>query len=466
MAPRLAAWLVRLRQPIVWRRAEADRLTTITLRQWPPLVLLGVALAWYTAAPTPVAAMSVAALGGLLLCAFVWAANLASFVSAERALRHAAMQVGDELEEAITLTNASPLPALWAEFGDHSDLPGYALASVRAVDGNSQVRWRARAVCTRRGRFTLGPWELRLGDPLGLFLVQQTYLQPQELVVYPPLAALPRRLLPHTPTQGDHRLLRQPLPAETINAITTRPYVAGDPLRRLHWPTTARRGAFFTKLFEPEATSSVWLVADFDPAAHLGDGDDSTEETLVLVAASLAAQLLQQGLAAGLIAAQGEALTLVPPRPGPAHLWQHLRALAPLRATPGTLPLSGVLPKVRSVVTARDLVLVLTPAVPVEWPTALLQVVRRGARAEVILLDPASFGGHTPAASCVPMLAGLGLGVSVIQRGEVKALTAVYGALRRWEFLTTGTGRAVALQTPRGASSIEAQWAALQARPR
>lgn len=454
------------RRPVIWRRAEAERAITLELRGWLPLALLAAALVWYVAAPAAVIAMSVAALAGLMLSAWAWARTLATRVYAERDLRYAAMQVGDEMEEAITLVNLAPLPALWAEFVDRSDLPGYALASVRGADGNGEIRWRAHALCTRRGRFLLGPWELRLGDPFGMFLVRQVYLQPQELVVYPSLAALPRRLLPRTPTFGEHRLLRQPLPAETLNAITTRPYVPGDALRRLHWPTSARRGAFYTKVFEPEATSSVWLVADFDPAVHLGDGDDSTEETMVLLAASLAAQLLRQGLSVGLAAAHGERVMAVPPRPGPLHLWEHLRALAPLHPLPGTLPLAGLLHKIGPLLSVRDLLVTLTPSLADAWPRALLQVVHRGARAEAILVDPASFGGSAEAEALLPVLAGLGIPGNVVRRGEIQPLTAAYGALRRWEFLTTGTGRAVALQTPRSAPTLEAQWAALQARPR
>ena len=37
----IAALFARLRQPVVWRRAQADRLTIIALRQWPPVVLFG-----------------------------------------------------------------------------------------------------------------------------------------------------------------------------------------------------------------------------------------------------------------------------------------------------------------------------------------------------------------------------------------------------------------------------------------
>jgi hypothetical protein len=43
----------------------------------------------------------------------------------------------------------------------------------------------------------------------------------------------------------------------------------------------------------------------------------------------------------------------------------------------------------------------------------------------------------------------LGIAARVVQRGELHPMSTVYGALRRWEFMTLGTGRAVARQKPR-----------------
>lgn len=444
----------RFRTPwVILRLIRPEMVITIELRQWLPVVAFGVALIWYIAAPMEVTAISAAALGGMLLCAAVWVRAMAWGVVARRRLHYTALQVGDEIEEIIALDNASFLPVTWAEFEDRSNLPGYTVTSVRMADAHDSMVWRAHTLCTRRGVFTLGPWELRLGDPFGLFLVRQVYTQRQDILIYPPLAPLPSDLLPHTAMVGTHRPLHQPLPAETINAISTRPHVPGDPLRRLHWRTTARRNAPFTKIFEPEASSTIWLIPDFDPTAHFGEGDDSTEETMVLLAASLAAQLLKKHLSVGLLACT-DTLKVVTPRPGSMHLWTLLRALAPLHpaANQAGLPRRGLaytLAQGRSLISVGDLAVVITPAMTNDWPPALRQLVHHSGAAEAILLDPESFGGagHVEGASAALM--ELGLPTKVVRRGQLHAASAAYGSLRRWEFMTLSTGRVVARQKPR-----------------
>ncbi len=439
-------------------------LTTLELRQPLVVVAFAVVLVWYVAAPGEVAVMSVVMLGGLLVSAFLWARTMALHVSGARQLRYAAVQVGDELEELVRLDNASALPVLWAEFVDRSDLPGYTVASVRAADAHSSIHWRARALCARHGLYTLGPWELRLGDPFGIFLVRQTYTQPQEILVYPPLAALPDELLPHSAVVGDRRPLRQPLWAETITATHTRASQPGDPLRHLHWPTTARRDSPYTKVFEPEAASTVWIVPDLHLTPHpglaatpppspdalrqeRGGGGEDAEETLMILAASLANHLLHQRLAVGL-AAYGNRLVLVPPQPGMPHLWKILRALAPLRPD-CPWPLAQTLANLQSLISARDLVIVITPATSADWPAQLGRLTRRGGAAHAILLDPVSFGGEGDAEACALVLADLGVTSRVIRRGDLRPVLGAYGLLRRWEFMTLGTGRVVVKQTPR-----------------
>jgi uncharacterized protein (DUF58 family) len=435
---------------VLRRYQKPGCLVTIELKQRLPFVAALLALAWYVLAPSQVAAVLAFGLVGLLAAAWLWARTMARGVVARRRLVYAAVQVGDVLEEHLTMDNPTPLPVLFAEFVDRTDLPGYTVSSVRAVDAASSVHWRASAACSRRGLFMLGPWELLLGDPFGIFRVRQVYSERQELLVYPPLAPLPPQLLPTNVLLGDHQRLRQPVPAETLLASTTRRYMPGDPLRHVHWPTSARRDALYTKVFEPEATSTVWLVPDLDPHVQLGQGADSTEETMILLMASLADHLLRRGLSVGILA-QAETVHALRPQAGRAQVWQVLRALAPLHAA-SPFPLGAALARLGASLPARDRVVVITPSLDTRW-TQALRSLAHGAGLEAILLDPASFGGQGHADSAVQVLADQGIAARALRRGELQPAAGAYGQVRRWEFRTLSTGRAVAQQTPRAAEA-------------
>lgn len=440
---------IHLPRPLILRRYDHDDgFTTIELWRYFPFVVFIILLLLYLFSTTEEAAMGLTTVGAVLFFAFLWARSMAHGVSAKRQLLSVAMQVGDELEERIYFENSSTLPVLWAEFVDHTDLPGYNVASVRATEALGSRRWTTRAICTNRGVYQLGPWELKLGDPFGLFLVRHTYTESQEILVYPPLAQLPRHLLPTSGALGEHRPLRQALNANTVNAINPRPYQPGDPLRHLHWPTTARRDEPYIKNFEPEATATVWLILDLDADVHLGSGIDSSVETMVILATSLAYEMLHRRLAVGLLASN-EQLTVVSPIRGHANIWTLLRALAPLQPS-HSCPISHTLENAQSILSPRHLAIILTPSLDTTWVKTLNHLPKPGGISiEAILIDPASFGGKGQAKDCALHLAEMGIRARVIQRGEVQPIEAAYGELRRWKFRVLGTGRAVPISKPR-----------------
>ena len=446
-------------QPL-WLVEKPGGQVRISLRYPLALVAFGLVLTWYIARPSPVAVMASVGLGGMLAAGYVWARRMAIGISAERRLQYAAVQVGDEIEEIVTLRNESILPTLWAEFSDHSNIPGYNLTSVRVVDGKSSLQWRAHAICKQRGNYRFGPWELLTGDPFGLFKVTLSYAQQEEILIYPPLAVLPQQMLPRGRSQGDDRPLHQPLQAESLSALSSRLYAPGDPLRRIHWPTTARHGTPFVKTFDPESASTVWLIPDLDSAAQRGEGPDSTLETMIVLIASLADRMLNEHLTVGLIAYTQSPAVVLPAR-GKPHLWQILRLLAGLQASP--LPLTMVLEHAHTVISGRARVIVATPSLQPAWVSELYRLggVGRGSGAEVILIDGETFSalpdaGQTPPAgksqanAFATFLTSLGIPAATLRQGDIQPNLAAYGELSRWEFKTLATGRAIASHRPTG----------------
>jgi uncharacterized protein (DUF58 family) len=467
---RLRGWIRRVNQKlqppwILWANETAEKKTTIEIRQWLPYPLALFLLGWYVASPSIAVVISFVTAAGMVLAAFLWARVMARQLTGRRVLQSVAMQVGDELEELVTLQNDSLLPALWAEFIDRSNIPFYTLTSVRAIGGKSTQTWHVHTICTRRGLFHLGPWELISGDPFDFFKVRQVYKNAQELLVYPPLAVLPEELLVHRGAAGEHRPLNQPLEAQTIDGMTVREYVQGDPLHHIHWKTLARRNTPYVKIFEPEAASRVWILPDLDARVQLGEGDDSTVETEVLLAASLAARLLRDKISVGVFSG-GENPAAVLPQRGQAHLWPILELLAPLQPAPER-SLVRCLEQMRPLVTSRDLLVVITPALTMDWVYTVQRLShgRRGSSILAILLDPLSFGGEGSAEALMPALVQAGVQVKVVRRGEIQPLAGAYGELSRWEFVTMGTGKAIARQAPRRMASIFAGQAGNREKP-
>lgn len=394
------------------------------------LILWLIFLTWAVLRPVPFARAGFAFTTALILIGYVWARAMAASVTTRRVLRFTALQVGDQLEETLVLENRSWLPVIFAEFVDQTSLPGYSIDGVRAGASRATRQWRSHAVCRQRGVFSLGHWEVRLGDPFCLFEARQGYVEPEEITVYPLLADLPAGATRHQ-TLGDRSALRQALRADTVSAVTTRPYLSGDSLRHIHWRTTARRDELFVRIFEPEALSATWIVLDTDEAVHVGRGSDSSFEKMIMAAASFAASLLDQGLPVGLVL-EGERSRIVPPQFTRGDLWTILRALA--LVGPGPVPLASALDRAASLLTARDATAILTPSLNPEWIRHLpARASSAAGRQQVWLFDPASFGGHGSAEGLARSLRQRGTPTLVLRRDDIRPRAGSVARVRRWD---------------------------------
>lgn len=447
----LSAVWDRCRRGIVFQRDAPGRVVTVRVARAAPLLALGAALAAYAVWPVAGTAIVFAALLAALGLALALLRAQAFGLQGERRLTYAPLQVGDEIEEGIALHNGSFLPLVVA-LDDATTLPGYGLTSVQAVGGGETRTWRIHAICARRGIATLGPWSATLRDPFGVFEARVRFGHRQEIVVVPPLARADVQLAPRRARRGDRAALRQPLRADSAQASAVRAYVAGDPLRRIHWATSARRQALYVKQTDPESASDVWLVPDFcnralSAAPPLAPGDASPVlEQLILLTVAAAQQLLERQLRVGL-AYVTEAPVVVPARFGRAQLWPLLRALAPVQPT--ARDLDGALATLAGVIPARARVVVLSADVNADWPARAIASGRPGG-IDLVLLDTAGDGR-----SAAEALQERGWMAQSVAADAVTPLLGAFGPLRRWEFRALGTGRVIAQQTPRLGHELE-----------
>jgi uncharacterized protein (DUF58 family) len=340
----------------------------------------------------------------LVLALYLWIREVGPRVQVRRRLLSEWAQVGDELEEQWELANDARLPLLWLALEDDSTLPGYTGRRVAAAAAGSQQQWLTSARCERRGVYTLGPLQVSLGDPLGLFQYAWNQGGARKIVIYPALVRLPPLIVPQGQRGGLARadLLQQHV---TPSVGGLREYVRGDPPSRIHWPTVARTDRLMVKEFDQERAGSFWIALDLAATAYREDpqavrnGDRapvaqrpediytqssliSVSETVsrpatplelaIVLACSLASQALSEGRAVGLLTDDGQRRLVTPGR-GPRQLWRILGALVDASAT-GALPFGEVLRQgqaARAGEGAGTALAVVTPSLGGEWLPAL-----------------------------------------------------------------------------------------------
>jgi uncharacterized protein (DUF58 family) len=414
-------------------------------------MVLAVLVGLQILAPSKVWMTIIIALGVALASSWIWARQMKKHVSLTREKRYTWTRVGDRLEERFTLRNLSVLPALWAEINDHSTVPGYNPTLVTGVEGNGGYsQWTVSGVCHQRGVFNLGPSSLRLGDPLGLFMVIQHYLATVPLMVLPPILNLPGIQVAPGGQISEGRP-RPYAPQPTSLATSVRPYVPGDSLRLIHWPTSARREALYVRTFDGSPSGNWWIVLDLAADVHSGEGDDSTLEQAITLAASLLERGLEDGHAVGLIAHGAEPVWLSPAR-GNAQRWTVLRALATIEA--GAYPLTHLLQRSTDSVGHSASVVVITPAPNVAWLEPLLLLKQRDLVPTVMMLTGNDQRAEKNAFH--ELLTQQGVTAYLLEPAMLKPSVDPSQAEGRWEWHTSALGRAVAVHRPEG------QWEVVQ----
>lgn len=406
-----------------------------------PVLIALVLVTLQIIAPAPALNYVLAVLIGAVLIGRYWARQMAQHLTLERERRYGWAQVGDVLEERFTLRNRSSLPVLWAEVRDHSTLPGYTASRVTGVDGNTTTHWITDGECRQRGVFTLGPVRVRTSDPFGFFHVDLEVGEETSFVVYPVIAALPpfEQLLGSAP--GRVRAIARSTEA-TPNVASVRQYVPGDTLRRIHWRTTARRDSLYVKDYDREPAGDIWIILDLQQAVQAGQGEHSTEEYAITLAASLANAMLRQNRAVGLLAAGAE-YTMLRPETGETQLYRILHSLASARAV-GERPLGQLLGQATSILGRGITATLVTPSVDPEWLPALIDLQRRGIPANVLLLDRVSFGGDGNVEAMVGLLSDRGVPTRVVGQ-SFRFRPLVEPRRQRPVYKVLGTGRVIAV---------------------
>jgi uncharacterized protein (DUF58 family) len=151
-----------------------------------------------------------------------------------------------------------------------------------------------------RGHFAMSDTHLALGDYLGLESVSIPVDSTAAVVVHPRLVSLQTLFSDAGKYGGDGRrlLLRRPA---GFDFHSVREYEQGESLRRVHWPTSARRGQLMVKELEDAPRDAVVVLLDCDPAGAAGEPPDTSFDAAVRAAGSVLIAYVARGRRATLV---------------------------------------------------------------------------------------------------------------------------------------------------------------------
>ena len=408
-----------------------------------PVIAL-VALVMQFIDPSKVWIILLVCLGGSWLVCRWWVRGLQRSLDFEREMRFGWAQVGDRLEERFTLTNSFSLPATWVTLHDHSTLPDHHASVATGVDGSSISQWKVSTRCTRRGVYTLGGTSLETGDPLGIYTLTLEDHTSSVLAVMPPVVPLPKFHILSGGWAGDGKSTPRLL-EESINASHTREMTPNDPMRWIHWKSTARLDKLYVRQFEGMPAGDWWILLDLDREASLGTGWESTEEHSVVLAASLAVQGLDEEHPVGL-AVNGKDPSWTVPRRNEYQQRALLKELAV--ASSSGLNLRNYLRRIGPSLGSRSSLLVLTANANPEWTESLVPLMWRGIMPTVFVLDPVTFGGTMVTRPIHDALQMMNIPCHIIPKEMLDQRQIWPGQEGEWEWRISGTGKAVAVKVP------------------
>jgi len=340
-------------------------------------------------------------------------------LSCVRRITPARVPAGQPTEITIKLSNVSRLRTglLLAE-----DTVPYALGSRPrfvldgiGAGGSREFHYQVRP--DTRGRYTIGPLQVRVADSFGLVSIGRAFTSTSTLTVTPRIIPLSRPPLAGN-WLGDSEHGRRSISASGEDDVAPRAYQTGDGLNRVHWRSTARYGELMVRREEQHWRNTASLFLDTRRAAHV---QASSFELAVTAAASIGVHLAGEGFDARLVTDTGEV-----PGQGTFRdtLLDTLAVIRPSRE--GSLG-AGI----DALTVAGGQIVAILGVMTAAQATQLAAARRGNAQAMALLLVPAEHGAGRDPAACTQILTAAGWRVATVTDGARLAAA--------WQELHQGT---------------------------
>jgi uncharacterized protein (DUF58 family) len=267
-----------------------------------------------------------------------------------------------------------------------------------------------------RGRYAFSDVRAVLDDPFGLERVEQPLQADGTLLVYPRLVELEGVFSQGVEAHQGRRLALWRPAGFDLHSV--REYQQGESLRKVHWPTTARRGELMVKDFDDAARDEVAVILDAEGGHDVGAAPDSSFEAQVRAAGSILHAHVRAGRRSVLV------VNAAPRSVQEVHThgaeWRQAFELLASVEPNGAEPLANLLTDEGSPAARALELVVVTASLTTSLADRLAQRARARRRVSLVFVDPASFA-TPPKATTEPLLLRLqatGIPVAVVRRGD------------------------------------------------
>lgn len=314
----------------------------------------------------------------------------------ERRFSHR-IEEGDTLQVETTIRNNGFLPflniVLEDNLGSAINEEKQKMSLLGYLRGKSSVGLKYSCLCPQRGKYKIGPFFIYIFDPWGLFFLKKSYRIYSELYVYPRMfniqkfPTLVKGTAPWFGIETTH------VSGDEHEFYGVREYKQGDPIKRIHWFSSARKNRLIVREFQQQSFYRATILFNLNKERNFGKGKDTVAEYTIKIAASVAKYLLEHNISLELIAHIGETVYM-PFNKGPEHLEDILKLLASASAE-SRVNTNELFQEFSNLISNDSTLIVIMPDKDLEYLYTMLSLRVRNVSLIPLVLITSSFLGAT-----------------------------------------------------------------------
>jgi len=183
--------------------------------------------------------------------------------------------------------------------------------------------------------------------------------------------------------QGDYLGL---LPGPGTEPGESREYRAGDDVRRMDWPVTARTTVPHVRQTVADRELETWLAVDLSASLDFGTANCLKRDLAIAAAAAMSHLTVRGGNRIGAVVGTGDQLTRLPARPGRKDAQGLMRTIAKTPVRPGRADLGALIDTLNRPPRRRGQAVVISDFLvpPAQWERPLRKL---GVRHDVLAIE-------------------------------------------------------------------------------